>query len=1356
MRIPALATVLVAATVLLTPSAHSSDLDTVRVLVELDGAPTLARASTNAVRAEQNAVVADASAAGVELDVTRRLTAAYNGLVASVPRAELATLRGVSGVKAVHENTTYALTLDDSVPLVRAPDVWKRPDPAGKQADGTGMTVAIIDSGIDHRHPDFGGRVVGGYDFVNDDPDPMDDNGHGTHVAGIVAANGKVRGVAPGATLVAYKAMDQYGNGELVDIIAALDLAVAPDNPHRADVVNLSLSGPGDGTDPMSVAANRAVAAGVVVVASSGNAGPGAGTVSSPASADGVLTVGASASGITVPEVAMVSPSRQDLRGVRRPYSANPSAAPVRAEVVDIGECRPEDYAGKEVAGKALLCHAYVPFAQELELATYAQERGAVAMFFFIPDSWGVPQATAAQEHAFTTGRDDGRLDSIVAMQLPGASAATLTHQLAGGSVKVELTAVDATDELADFSSRGPTPRFAAKPELVAPGVEILSTLPNGSYGRASGTSMSAPHVAGAAALVRQLHPTWSVAQVDSALAGTAHRLALDPLLAGAGRLDVLAAATARVVANVRTVSFGLADLSKARITRTSDLSLTNVSGADVPVKLSVERSGGLDASVSVEAGKSRIPRGDSLSAQLRVSLSTPSADGEVSGWVLVDVGRDGSTDLRIPYLLAVRHLQVSASPDAVPAGASTNVFVRSPVDLTAAPSLAVECPGRPVQRPVLQPAGTRTWRVNVPVGSDGVCELRTVGRTSSVTITGENAVEVAETPLPGDSGWQPVGPNAEAGFLALGANGNRLAVLPTGSTSTFVTDDLRTWREIRTMPVAGGTTVGVEPDPAHGDALYVAVNGRPADLTYQGKVLLTPDGGTTWRTLPGPDAQIDAIALDAGGAALAVADAAGVRVTTDQGTTWNQLPKNWTLLYDLHWIGADLYLGTNRGLQVIRNAATAPDGPKQLFQPPPLGWVARVAGDAQTIVVASYPSPWLYTSTDGGATFQQVLQKTGISFQDVELVGDEIYALQGGSHLWVGADRGKSWTSWGDPNRNGVEYDFTRRADGTAYVSSSGTGVFEVTAPGTYARRGVPAANVYDLAVSGSKLVAGTFRDTFRTPVPASGLEWESSGGEGTLGRQARFLGVSRTDPNVVFKVLAGGPSFAVSRSLDGGATWQELTRPTEVPTSLLVHPADPRHIYVGYWSIVGFGLVESKDGGATWRKVDHGHAFRALAGHPTNPKRLWAGDETGLYRSDDGGLSFRQLSSVPVTALSVNPRDGDQLVVGGRGLYVSRDGGRTLREAIQPGLDMWVTDLVVDPKVPSRVYAGLGAFYDSMGLLHSGRGVLRSTNGGTSWKSIAAGLDNPNVTSLAVDRDGRYLFAGTSGGSTHRLRLR
>ncbi len=1352
MRIPALATVLVAATVLLTPTAYSSDQDTVRVLVELDGAPTLARASANAVRAEQNAAVDEAADAGVELSVARRLTSAYNGLVATVPRAELATLRGVDGVKAVHENTTYALTLDDSVPLVNAPGVWKRQDPSGKPGDGTGVTVAIIDSGIDYRHPDFGDRVVGGYDFVNDDTDPMDDNGHGTHVAGIVAANGKVRGVAPGANLVAYKAMDQFGNGELVDIIAALDAAVAPDNPHRADVVNLSLSGPGDGNDPMSVAANRAVAAGVVVVASSGNAGPGAGTVSSPASADGVLTVGASASGITVPNVSMVVPSRQDLRGVRRPYSANTSASAVRADLVDIGECRPEDYAGKDVAGKALLCHAYVPFAQELELATYAQERGAVAMFFFVPDSWGVPQSTA---HAFTTGRDDGRLDSLVAMQLPGASASTLMHQLAAGGVKVELTAVDATDELADFSSRGPTPRFTAKPELVAPGVEILSTLPNGAHGRASGTSMSAPHVAGAAALVRQLHPTWTVAQVDSALAGTAHRLAEDPLLAGAGRLDALAAATARVVADVRMVSFGLADLSKARITRTSSLSLTNVSGSEVQVRLSVERSDGLDASVGIE-GSSRIPRGGSLTAQLRVSLSTPSADGDVSGWVNVDVGKDGSTDLRIPYLLAVRHLQVSASPDAVPEGASTSVFVRSPVDLTATPALEVGCPGRPVQRPALQPAGTRAWRANVPVGSDGVCKLRTTGRTTSVTITGENAVEVAETPLPGDSGWQPVGPNAEAGFLALGANGNRLAVLPSGSASTFVTDDLRTWREIRTMPVAGGTTVGVEPDPAHGNALYVAVNGRPADLTYQGKVMVTPDGGTTWRSLPGPDAQIDAIALDAGGTALAVADTAGVRVTTDQGTTWNQLPKDWTVLYDLHWIGADLYLGTNRGLLVIRDAATAPDGPKRLFQPPPLGWVSRIAGDAQTIVVASYPSAWLYTSTDGGATFQQVLQKTGISFQDVELVGDDIYALQGGSHLWVGADRGKSWTSWGDPNRNGVEYDFARAADGTAYVSSSGTGVFEVTQPGTYARRGVPAANVYDLAVSGSTLVAGTFRDTFRTPVPAAELEWQSSGGEGTLGRQARFLGVSRTDPNVMFKVLAGGPSFAIARSLDGGASWQELSRPTEVPTSLLVHPADPRHVYVGYWSLVGFGLVESKDGGTTWRKVDHGHAFTALAGHPTKSNLLWAGDQTGLYRSDDSGLSFQQLSSVPVTSLAVNPRDGDQLVVGGRGLWVSRDGGRTLRAAIHPDLDLWVTDLVVDPRVPSRVYAGLGSFYDSMGLLHSGRGVLRSTNGGTSWKSISAGLDNPNVTSLAVDHEGRYLFAGTSGGSVHRVRLR
>jgi subtilisin family serine protease len=100
--------------------------------------------------------------------------------------------------------------LDNSVSLINAPDIWQLRDSGGDNITGKGVLVAVIDTGIDYMHPDLGGgfgpgyKVVGGFDFANNDSDPMDDNGHGTLVAGIIAANGNLKGVAPDANLLAY------------------------------------------------------------------------------------------------------------------------------------------------------------------------------------------------------------------------------------------------------------------------------------------------------------------------------------------------------------------------------------------------------------------------------------------------------------------------------------------------------------------------------------------------------------------------------------------------------------------------------------------------------------------------------------------------------------------------------------------------------------------------------------------------------------------------------------------------------------------------------------------------------------------------------------------------------------------------------------------------------------------------------------------------------------------------------------------------------------------------------------------------------------------------------------------------
>ena len=180
-------------------------------------------------------------------------------------------------------------TLAESVPMVGAPQAWE----AG--FDGSGVDVAILDSGIDATHPDLAEQIAQTQSFVPGEPADVDPNGHGTHVASTVAgtgaaSEGSLQGVAPGADLLIGKVLDTNGNGQDSWVIAGMEWAAAA----GADVINMSLgnSQPSDGTDPMSQAVNSITAeSGALFVIAAGNQGsPGA--IGSPGAADAALTVG--------------------------------------------------------------------------------------------------------------------------------------------------------------------------------------------------------------------------------------------------------------------------------------------------------------------------------------------------------------------------------------------------------------------------------------------------------------------------------------------------------------------------------------------------------------------------------------------------------------------------------------------------------------------------------------------------------------------------------------------------------------------------------------------------------------------------------------------------------------------------------------------------------------------------------------------------------------------------------------------------------------------------------------------------------------------------------------------------------
>lgn len=256
-------------------------------------------------RASHQHLLKEMAAQSIEMQLTRQYTYIFNGLAGAIKRADMERIDALPAVRRVFPDYQVHAMLDESVPLIGAPDVWAMIDARGHPVTGAGVRVAIIDSGIDYTHSDLGGcfgqgcKVVDGWDFINDDADPMDDNGHGTHCAGIVAADGAVKGVAPDAILYAYKALDSNLHASGSSVMAAIERATDPDSDpttdDAVDVISMSLGRSLSASldDALAIATDAAVDQGIVVVVAAGNEGPGYQTITSPGVARKAMTVGA-------------------------------------------------------------------------------------------------------------------------------------------------------------------------------------------------------------------------------------------------------------------------------------------------------------------------------------------------------------------------------------------------------------------------------------------------------------------------------------------------------------------------------------------------------------------------------------------------------------------------------------------------------------------------------------------------------------------------------------------------------------------------------------------------------------------------------------------------------------------------------------------------------------------------------------------------------------------------------------------------------------------------------------------------------------------------------------------------------
>ncbi|WP_026568214.1 S8 family serine peptidase [Bacillus sp. UNC41MFS5] len=561
------------------------------------------------------------------------------GSAASLTKLAATSQKQITNVSPVIQ---YQAETEESVEIIGGEKVRSLFDKKNQRLTGKGVTVGVIDTGVDYTHPDLKRNYAGGRDLVDNDRDPMETLAlgkatiHGTHVAGIIAANGKIKGVAPEAKIVAYRALGPGGGGTTEQVLAAIDQAIKD----KVDIVNLSLGNDINGPDlPISLALNRAVDRGIVAVAASGNSGPNVWSVGSPGTASKAISVGASTPTLETPYISIV--------GSREQFQIEPMEGSATwnldrsIDLADGGLGRPNEL--KQVQGKiALIQRGILTFTQKAE---NAQKAGAKAVLIY---------------NNISGGRFRGNLDSQ--LTIPVGALAKGDGVILQRAIKKQLTAArvvvsEERDQLADFSSRGPvTGTWEIKPDIVAPGVAINSTIPGG-YLSLQGTSMAAPHVAGACALIKQAHPDWTPEQIKAALMNTAIPLAKSSTAAnpgqsyyrtfeqGAGRIQVDEAIKAGTLVSPSSIRFG-------KFTEQSDAQ---------KVYLSVENTGSRAQRYSFDIP----PHVDGLHWRLPLSFTLePKQTKDITVELTVDPNvfkgkihdgylklRAGAASVRIPYL---------------------------------------------------------------------------------------------------------------------------------------------------------------------------------------------------------------------------------------------------------------------------------------------------------------------------------------------------------------------------------------------------------------------------------------------------------------------------------------------------------------------------------------------------------------------------------------------------------------------------------------------------------------------------------------------------------------------------------
>lgn len=646
--------------------------------VEFRSMPIAVGGNIKNTRADKTKFKTAAEKIGLEYIERFAFDTLWNGVSISVKQVDVPKLSAIPGVKAVYP--VERIPIPETTPDQTTPELFTALAMTGADVaqselgyTGEGINVAVMDTGIDYDHPDLGGcfgpgcRVFTGWDFVGDDftgdntpqPDPYPDDcqGHGTHVSGIVGANGTITGVAPDVSFGAYRVFGCEGFTTADIMIAAMEMALKDD----MDILNMSIGSAFQWPQyPTAVAADNLVQKGMVVVASIGNSG-----------VSGLYSAGAPGLGEKVIGVASY-----DNTHARLPYFTVEDQA---IGYITMGESPDPPTTGtEEIVFIGRACDVDLPLLDDPSGKVALAERGACSFAEKYLNAVEVG-ATAVVIHNSSPGIFAGTLGEPLDFDAPAVGISQEDGLFIRAQVApVMMTWTDQFDLfpsptgglISAFSSYGLSPDLALKPDIGAPGGSIYSTYPleKDGYAVLSGTSMSSPHVAGAAALLLQAKPKLKAEDVRDILQNSA-----DPKLwwgnpglgfldnvhrQGAGMLDIDDAILATTIVTPAKIALGESETGPF----TQKLTIKNESKRGVAYDLSyinaLSTSGVIDpgfylsnASVNFDSDFVSLKPGQTANVTVTITPDTvlEGLYGQYGGYIVLTPRNNGPI-VRVPF----------------------------------------------------------------------------------------------------------------------------------------------------------------------------------------------------------------------------------------------------------------------------------------------------------------------------------------------------------------------------------------------------------------------------------------------------------------------------------------------------------------------------------------------------------------------------------------------------------------------------------------------------------------------------------------------------------------------------------